>query len=363
MRYKRALTTVNGWFNRSAKREAVLNEDYSCSYPSHYVIESSDLCNLKCPVCVHSLPKMDSFPAKGVMKLDDYRTILGKIGRHAKKIYYYNWGEPFLNREVLKMVRLASERGIETDISSNLSLREIDAEAIIRSGLDHLVVSIDGATQEVYEKYRIGGELELVLANIRAIQIAKNKLGSAKPTVYWQFLVSRINEHEIEAAKRLAAGLGTPIYFNEMIVLEDSWKPGAHDDLKLHDYLGGSDPEAYERSERALPRKVKDIVLHPWVMNLCRQTFELMIIGFNGDVYPCCSVYNKEARVGNLLEQSLNEVWNGKWYRDCRRYLYHFGEKQEKSPICGKLPCFPCERHPIASNLTDRKGYRGKDAR
>ena len=154
--YKTAKTAKKAFMNirkllidRRHDPEPILGSDYSCSFPSQYIIEPGNICNLKCPFCVNGMERKDSHPNRGFLGLNEFKVLLNKISPYARRIYFYNWGEPFLNKNIHSMVRLAVDRGIETYISSNLSLTELNYKAIIESGLTSLVVSIDGACPKI----------------------------------------------------------------------------------------------------------------------------------------------------------------------------------------------------------------------
>ena len=138
------------------------------SRPYIYTVDTGNVCNLRCPLCptgYHGLERRQS-----LMRLGDFQTIIDKIRPFAVEVIMHNWGEPFLNPDILQMVRYARKNRIGTTISSNLNLvnrGEKFLEEVVESRLDNLTVSIDGTTQDVYETYRKGGHLENVLENLR----------------------------------------------------------------------------------------------------------------------------------------------------------------------------------------------------
>lgn len=328
----------------------MLREDFSCSLPSQYLIEPTNTCNLKCKFCANAYDEVNALYPKGFMSPGNFKKILDKITPYAKLIYFYDWGEPYLNKDLNTMIKLASDRGIKTNNSSNLSIRDLDHEGIAASGLTNLVVSIDGASQAVYEKYRIGGDLELVLNNIRLIEKAKKRMKKDLPVINWQFLVHKFNEHEQDKAREIANELGIGIFFSKMIVLDETWESATCDDEMLHTYMKASDPAQYEKADRSLPLPVSEVLLHPRLFNVCRQALDLMLINWNGDVFPCCAVYRKEAVIGNVVKQSIGDVWNGTEFKDCRKFLYNYGHEKFRSMICGTVPCWPLSEPLIIKN-------------
>jgi len=124
-------------------------------------------------------------------------------------LIFYFQGEPYLNPSFLDMVAYARKKGIYTATSTNAHyLTEENAKKTVESGLDRLIISIDGTTQEVYEQYRVGGKLDKVMEGARNIVKWKKALKSKTPFVFFQFLVVKPNEHQIEDIKALGAEIG-----------------------------------------------------------------------------------------------------------------------------------------------------------
>ena len=134
--------------------------------------------------------------------------LLKLYGPYAVGAYFCNYGEPLLNLNTPKLIRQAKEYLIGTALSTSLSVQRFDAEAYVESGLDFMVISIDGATQQVYERYRRNGDLELVFSNVRKLVEAKRKLRKRTPVLSWNFLAFEHNAHEIPLAANRARELG-----------------------------------------------------------------------------------------------------------------------------------------------------------
>ena len=128
-------------------------------YPYEWEIDTTNICQLKCPLCHTGLGTIGR--QKGVMHFETYSKIVYEVKNYCIWLSLYSWGEPFLNKEIGKFVEYAHKARIATIISSNLNkpLTAQMAESLIKSGLDVLIVSLDGITQEVYEIYRVGGKL------------------------------------------------------------------------------------------------------------------------------------------------------------------------------------------------------------
>ena len=138
-----------------------------------------------------------------------FRNTIDQVSRDLFYLVFYFQGEPYLNPEFLDMVRYASLKRIYTATSTNAHyLNDENAKKTVESGLDRLIISIDGTTQQVYQQYRVGGNLDKVIAGAKNIVAWKKRLGSRKPFVIFQFLVVKPNEHQVEEIKILAKEIG-----------------------------------------------------------------------------------------------------------------------------------------------------------
>src|SRR5207253_4374649 len=138
-----------------------------------------------------------------------FKDTIDSLAPHLSYLVFYFQGEPFLNPDFLTMVQYAVSKKIYTATSTNAHyLTDEVAKKTVESGLDRLIISIDGTTQDVYQQYRVGGNLEKVLEGTRNIVKWKKELKSKTPFIFFQFLVVKPNEHQVEDIKRLAAEVG-----------------------------------------------------------------------------------------------------------------------------------------------------------
>ncbi len=181
------------------------------SRPFGIVLDPSNVCRLACPGCVHSTRSealgLFDWP-NGTLRGQRFAELLSLYGPYGIGMYFCNYGEPLLNTGTPKLIRSAKNHLLWTSLSTSLSVLRFDAEAYVRSGLDFMVLSIDGATQPVYGRYRRNGDLELVLRNVRSLVSARRDLGRGTPVLSWNFLAFEHNVHEIPAAERMARRLG-----------------------------------------------------------------------------------------------------------------------------------------------------------
>ncbi len=172
-------------------------------YPVSISLEPTTSCNLRCPECPSGLRAFTR--PTGMLKQDFFKETIDQLHKDLLYLVFYFQGEPYLNPAFLDMVKYASSKKIYTATSTNAHyLSDENAKRTIESGLDRLIISIDGTTQETYQQYRVGGRLDKVLEGARNIVKWKKALNSKTPFVVFQFLVVRQNEHLVEEVKKLA---------------------------------------------------------------------------------------------------------------------------------------------------------------
>lgn len=300
--------------------------------PHWYYLDIGNVCNLRCPYCPTGNGAVPE-SAKGLMTREAFDVVLDRIGPHARFVCLFNWGEPFVNKNLLYMIRAMTDRGIATHLDSNLTVREFsdeDAEEVVRSGLLSLFASIDGVSQEAYEKYRVGGRVDRALGNLRKLAEARTRLGSERPGLIWAFYLNRYNEHEMDRARALAKEMGVEIWF-KLLSAPEEFQPRYARERGPH----LDPPESLRRWHPApMAKDLPAFQLHPMLHSVCRQPFTVCVINWNGDVSPCCAVAGKQFSLGNVLEQSLEEIWNGAPLRQCRDFLLDFGPVQNGDSVC-----------------------------
>jgi MoaA/NifB/PqqE/SkfB family radical SAM enzyme len=177
------------------------------------MVDPANACQLGCPGCVHSTNQpwvrlYDFDWPRETLSVQTYDAFLENFGPFAISAVLYNYGEPLLNKRFHEIVRSSKDWLLYTMTSTNLSMPLHNAQAIVASGLDYMILSIDGTTQSVYEMFRRNGDLALVLENVRKLVSAKRSAGSTTPYLVWQFLTFEHNQHQTEEAIRMAKELG-----------------------------------------------------------------------------------------------------------------------------------------------------------
>jgi len=251
-----------------------------------------------------------------------FKSAIDQLASTLSYLTFYFQGEPYLNPKFLDMADYASSRGIYTSTSTNGHyLTHEAARATVESGLDRLIISIDGTTQSSYESYRIGGNLDKVLDGVRNIIFWKRQLKSRTPYVVFQFLVVKKNEHQIPEVYKMANDLGV----NEVVLKT----------AQIYDYRNGSDliptQDQYSRyrlnSDGSYSLK-NDLLNHCWKM------WHSCVITWDGKVVPCC--FDKDAHfvLGNLNDSSFESIWKGEKYNQFRASLFKSRSELEICKNC-----------------------------
>jgi len=276
--------------------------------PISISFEPTTSCNLRCPECPSGLREFTR--PTGMLQQDFFERTIDDIYKDLLYLIFYFQGEPYLNPKFLDMVRYASSKGIYTATSTNAHyLNDEKARKTVESGLDRLIISIDGTTQDVYENYRVGGKLEKVLEGARNIVKWKKALNATRPFVFFQFLVVKPNEHQLEDIKRIAAEIG---------VDQVRFKTA-----QVYDYENDPNqliPEnnKYSRYKRDKQGKMQ---VKNGMANHCWRLWSGNVLSWDGLVVPCCFDKDATHKLGDLKEQSFKEIWQNKNYRQFRAEL------------------------------------------
>jgi radical SAM protein with 4Fe4S-binding SPASM domain len=317
-------------------------------YPSHLYIDPTNVCTLRCPVC----PTGTGAPGrpKGRMALATFRKIIDETGRYLVSIDFFNWGEPLLHRDIFEMVEYAHRLHIVTSISTNFNhFSEQAAEEMISSGLDVLILSIDGASRESYREYRVGGDFDKVIDNIRLLVSKKRKAGVNHPYIYWQFLIMRHNEHERETARQLAERLGVDeISFGHAflpVATRDEAMKWLPRDPKNHRY-NLEELEKVWAARETLPESSVGTAMAPQESApggmhrrrpRCSWLWTQATINWDGSISPCCAVYDPSDDFGNVSAEPFRKAWNNENYRASRRFSSK-GEVGRTVTVCMRCP-------------------------
>jgi radical SAM protein with 4Fe4S-binding SPASM domain len=275
--------------------------------PAFISTEPTTRCNLKCPQCFTTDSKFTR--PKGDLTVETFNEIIKQASPTAFYLNLYFQGEPFLHDKLSVFIKTAKLSGFYVSISTNahfLSAEKI--EEVTNTGLDKLIVSVDGADAETYQQYRKGGDFNKVIDGIKLLAETKRIKKITHPYIELQFLVHRKNESQIKLIKQLGKMLGV----NKVVLKSfqlinfdqaSEWVPNT-----LSRYKVDSEEKAIIKSK---------------IDNHCFRMWNSCVITWNGDVIPCCFDKNAEHSMGNIHIKDLRVIWESKLYNDFRKKVFN----------------------------------------
>jgi MoaA/NifB/PqqE/SkfB family radical SAM enzyme len=331
----------------AAKRERVWGRPYRLK------IESTNVCNTRCQLCPTGIGLRGR--PRGHLSLEDFQSLVDRLRRFLYVLDLSMWGDPLLTPHIWDMVGYAHDRRIWTYLSTNLHAFDVergDVEALFRSGLDMMTVSLHGASQETFAAYQPGMDFERTLKKLRSIVDAKRERGLAKPVIQLNFVVTRKNQHERESFRRLAAALDCQPLFSapslnvRFLDRDRSLEPLGLDAAeiarrtaaKLREWLPDDEAMVVEPY-----RRMRDGDLDPASWNgtkpmRCDWPWRSGVINWDGSVVTCCGVFEQSDDMGNVFTQPFGEIWNGLGYRMARRSF----RRSAPQPAGYANPCREC---------------------
>lgn len=294
--------------------------------PSGIRLEASSHCQLRCPSCPTTTGAISPAIGSGFLKFNDFKELLDK-NPWIRRVELSNYGEILLNPELLKMMEYAFGRHITLTAGNGVNLnhaKEEVLEGLVKYRMKDLTVSIDGASQETYQIYRVRGKFDEVIGHIRKINEYKKKHNSEFPRLAWQFIVFGHNEHEIPKARKMAAELH--MKFNLKLTWDNDFSP-----IKDIEYV---------RKELGVGAVTREEFTEKWGVNyqqrICHQLWNLPQINWDGKVLGCCRNFWGDFGA-NAFKEGLLPAVNSEKMQYARGMLT--GSKPEREDI----PCTTCE--------------------
>jgi len=261
--------------------------------------DASTACQLKCPSCPTAQGETGKSLGNRFLKLDTFKQFLDK-NPTVMHVELSNWGEVFLNPELSKILKYAYEQNVMLTVSNGANLNTVKPEvleAVVKYKLRHITCSIDGASQETYPQYRVGGNFDQVIENIKKINDYKKRYRSEFPLLMWQYIVFGHNEHEIQQARQLAKALNMNIYIK--LSWDEEVSPVRDKELVRQETTS----HASSRSEYAATYGTGYLQ-----KQICQQLWTSPQINADGRILGCC--FNYWGDFGHIFEtddcQGLN---------------------------------------------------------
>jgi len=287
--------------------DMVLKKESLWSVQPTIQIEPSSLCNLACPLCTAST----AAPGRknGSMSMKTFHTILDEIGDVLVSAILYNSGEPFINKNLPEMIAACTAHGIITLTSTNGQFVQTLDEAleIVDAGLTALIIAMDGSTQEIYEVYRKGGDLEKVKRCITLIEKAKAIRNAPYPYTNVRTVVMKHNQDDLPNIERIARELGANMVSSKTCgfseIEESKDYEATREGWTRYEYMNG-------QRQTGIPIR-------------CPFPFRQPTIFWDGTVVGCQRDFEKEEAFGRIGEQPFSQIWNGAKARRLRKMIRH----------------------------------------
>lgn len=267
----------------------------SCA-PEEVILEVTTACNLACPMCART--HLDQQRPLASLSLVDFNKLAGRLPASVQRVAIAGLGEPLLNSNLVAMVAQLTGRGFGVVLYTNATLMTAQiSSGLVEAGLAGIVIPVDGASAATYEKYRKNGRFDETVANVRGLLAARD---SARSSLFVEVQM-----------------LDLPGTRNEQAAFRSMWAGSGVNALRIKpDHMGvGPESEGSRHLEGVCPM--------PWRGPAT--------VDVDGNVYPCCVQSPENLILGNLLEESLLDIWNGPKARELRR---HFVEARCKASTC-----------------------------
>jgi len=246
------------------------------SFPSHLDVEAASACQMRCPMCYTTHMSDD---LKGVMKWNIYEKIVNEASDLKVYSIKLSWrGEPLLNKNIVKMVSYAKQKGIkEVSLLTNAELlTKKMAEGLVDAGLDWMSVSADGVGS-IYNEIRAPAMFEETIEKVAYMKHYRDSKKLSKPLLRVQSIVSAVEDC-------------SDAYFK-------AWE-GVVDRINLiSDHIRDFEDR-------------NDLEYDPYYV--CSKPWNRINISYDGSVHQCGADYSAKTIIANCRENSLYSIWHGK---------------------------------------------------
>jgi radical SAM protein with 4Fe4S-binding SPASM domain len=274
--------------------------------PSFVSFELSSRCNLNCPQC--DVGNNLTNRKNNFLNYNQYCKIINEIGTTLLDAIFYFQGEPLLNKNFANYISYAKQYNIYTITSTNAQLINKNiATEIVKSGLDRIIISIDGTTQEIYEKYRVGGSLSKTIEAIKYLKEAKSQLKSSTPCIEAQFIVFKFNQHQIDEFKQLA-----PIWGANKISIKSAQIHSPNENFEIIPTINKYSRYHKVNNEWKIKKDFSKACFRAWYG---------MVISADGNILPCCFDKQEKHIYGNIKDDKIENIWKNKKANDFRNII------------------------------------------
>ncbi|MBU0648612.1 radical SAM protein [Patescibacteria group bacterium] len=294
------------WFKPMHLMSVFIKSKLLCR-PYLAIIETANFCNLNCPTC--TTPHNKITREKKSMTLDDFKKIMDKVSPYCHVALLYNSNEPLLHPNLSEMISYADKKNLYTMISSNATLlNEEMTGKILKSGLDEILLCLDGMSKQSYEPFRRGADFETVKDNIINFCGEKKKRGLVKPYVELQFILTSLNQNEVPLIKEFAKEIGVDRLHIKSFALSE-YAYSKEEIKKLSEEFF---PLESKYSKKIIYDKKDDGTLDlkrgkDWLCSLAEAQLVVLV---DGSLSMCCYDINGKYIYGSLMDKDFLSIWN-----------------------------------------------------
>lgn len=279
------------------------------SLPPYLKVEPTPLCQLACPGCAHGTSDLKKqLSNREHLSIDEFKKILDPISHTLFGISLSLRGEPMLGKELLPIIEYSHSKNVAVSFPTNLSLtlNEEKISRLVSSGVDAIFISLDGASAHTYGQYRVGGDFDLVLRNVKTIARIRANLHRSRPRLIWKFVVLEHNRHEIAQVQNMYRKLGFDAY--ELV----------------EDYGSEAHKAARQTQNAKLIQQRKG----------CYWAWHTTTIRADGIVAPCC-LGHESFQLGNTRTEDIVSIWRGERYAQLRQG-FNTMRTSDMNPVCAR---------------------------
>lgn len=261
---------------------------------------------------------------KGSMPVEEFQRLIDQVKDHVFILYLYFQGEPFIHNDIYAMIRYATQNKIFVITSTNGHFFHDGKRArdLVESGLRYLIISMDGASEETYKTYRVGGDFQRVIQGIRNIVAIRRNMRQKYPRLAVQFLVMKQNEHEIGRLQKLAANLGVDDVLLKSVQV-------VHFD-RIEEILPTNEKfRRYEQKDGAWRLKGR-------YYNFCTKLWVGSVISWDSHVFACCFDKDGQNLHESLSSQTFTDIWKGEKYQGFRQTVLRQRQSVEICRNCSE---------------------------
>lgn len=295
------------------------------NYPYLAIIETENYCNIRCPTC--TAPHNKIYRKKELMSFDNFEKVIDNIKDSVHVVLLYNSGEPLLHPDICRMINYAHKNNLYTMISTNATLLdEKMTKGLFTSGLDEILLCLDGVTKESYEPFRLGANFETVMKNIKHFCQQKQNLGLRKPFIELQFILNKLNQNEVKNIKELAKELKV----DRMHVKTFSLSEYAYSKEEIKKLSEKFYPDTKEyRQKVRYSRKQDGLLKIKKSLPRCSLVSSQFVVLVDGRISMCCYDLNGKYVYGSALNKKAKDVWFSPKAKSVRKLA-----ENRKYPLC-----------------------------